>query len=107
MLQLDAIECQQILTKTLGFENAKFIKSTVRKTCDFQGFLGEYFQLEIFGLQKNGDEFKNSYFAKSICITNKKQREFLEKSGIFRKESQLFGGLIKELSKNYKIGEYF
>lgn len=107
MLQLDATECQEVLTKTLGFENARFSESVVKRVCEFQGFLGEYFQLEIFGIQENGDKFKNYYFAKSICITNKKQRQMLEESGIFRKECKLYASLIKELSENFKHGLFY
>ena len=105
MLQISDEECQEILHRTKEFECSKFIKSSVKKTCDFHGFLGEYFQLLIFGLNENGVEFSNSYFAKSICITNKKQRKMLEETGIFLKECKLYGSLIKELSKNFREGE--
>jgi hypothetical protein len=77
----------------------------VEKLQGFKGFLGEYFQLKIEFLRKWEIEEK-FFFLKSISITNLKQKEFLEESGIFQKEVELYSSLIPRLNKHFGKGSF-
>lgn len=84
-------ECHQVLWKATGNKETQIESYEIRKLGgDIAGFLGEHLKLLI---KSANSEYE--FFVKSLPVFNEQKRRFIEKSGIFKKEADLYPLLEK------------
>ncbi|EFA02038.1 uncharacterized protein LOC663958 [Tribolium castaneum] len=91
-------DCEKILHRSVD-SPGQLLTHKIRKFNDnVAGFLGEHYQLTIKHTAKNNTT-QSTYFVKALPLTNHNQLEYVQESGIFRKEVILYQNLLTELNK--------
>lgn len=97
-LELSENECEKVVRKATENENLKVVKFHIESFGSYLGFLGEYFRLKIEAdVEGNIREFE--FFMKTLPIKDRKQRNMLVETGIFRKEVELYKNLLPVMSQ--------
>lgn len=96
---ISAGECEQIVRKSLGSDDATVIAYEISKIPGHIGFLGEYLQLEVTA-ENNGVQLKERYFLKSLPLSDKNQRAMMEEMGFFRKEVGIYSKILSGFGHN-------
>ncbi|KAI8125737.1 hypothetical protein CVS40_3977 [Lucilia cuprina] len=95
-------ECQLILEKILKEENLKgsLVAYDIVPELGTVGYLGEYFHLYIkYQLENENNVTERRLFVKTMPYQNPDMSDFIERSGILKKESTLYMRLLNELRK--------
>ncbi|XP_065356696.1 uncharacterized protein LOC135951057 isoform X1 [Calliphora vicina] len=95
-------ECQLILEKILREENAKgsLVSYDIVPELGTVGYLGEYFHLHIkYQIENESHVSQKRLFVKTMPYQNPDMCDFIEKSGILKKESTLYMRLLNEMRK--------
>lgn len=96
VLSLD--ECNTILNNSLNHSKFKLVKKEITKFSEKTlGFLAEHLLLRIFYVSEGDGVREKTYFIKSLPITNKEQRDFIESCGVLLKEKTVYKNVIAKL----------
>ncbi|XP_044256112.1 uncharacterized protein LOC123006028 [Tribolium madens] len=94
-------DCEKILHRSV--DSGQLLSYKIRKFHDdVAGFLGEHYQLTLKYNTKNTTN-QSTYFIKALPLGNLNQLDYVQESGIFRKEVILYQNLLTEL---IKIGNF-
>lgn len=96
MIELSEAECVSIVRRATKAVNVEIKHFSVENFGTYLGFLGEYFRLKI-DADVCGVPEEFNLFLKSLPSYDLKQRKMLIETGIFRKETRLYDGLLTEL----------
>lgn len=98
MFELTEKECEGVVRKATDGDRVEIEKFSLVSFGNYLGFLGEYFRLRVDAVV-DGNRSEWKFFVKSLPMKDLKQRKMLVESGIFRKETKLYGGLLAELTR--------
>ncbi|KAG5667507.1 hypothetical protein PVAND_015486 [Polypedilum vanderplanki] len=100
MIELTTEECQEIIQILSNSNDIEIVKFSAEHFGDFLGFLGEYYRLNITAIVNNNEPQGFQFFAKSLPIKDlRKRRSMLIKSGIFKKEFQIYKEILSKFIK--------
>ncbi|XP_073821535.1 uncharacterized protein [Musca autumnalis] len=97
-------DCLTIVKDCLHLQNENDFELLAYKVLKpsniLEGFLGEYYKLQVDIKEKNSDDVKNlQFFVKSIPVTNEMYRDECERKGFFRKESRMYAEILPNIQR--------
>ncbi|XP_066256812.1 uncharacterized protein [Euwallacea similis] len=92
-------ECTLILKRSLKHDHCKLVEKELSKFANrILGFMGDHLVLNLkYTVRNDPAIYTGSFFVKCLPQTNQEQKEFVDNTGMLRKEVKLYKKLMKPL----------